>query len=78
MMTQWANFLFVCLFVLFAVVVCLLFVISSIPKYYYGDITLLVVNIHHSPVELILINELDLKSKDVYFFTPLDYNMKSK
>ena len=52
--------------------------LCRIPKYYHGDITLIVVNTYHSALQLILLKDLDMKVKDTYFFTPLDYDLKSK
>ena len=50
----------------------------SIPNYSIGDVTLLVVNTHHSSAALILLNSLNDKAKDVYFLTPLNYDIRSK
>ena len=53
-------------------------VLHSMPSYTRGDVTLLVVNTYHSSTALILLNSLNDKAKDVYFLTPLNYDIRSK
>lgn len=43
----------------------------SIPRYSLGAVTLMVINLYHSPVELILHGSLSNSSKDMYILIPL-------